>query len=52
MGFFLDSLTFGYVAIYAIFSVSFKQWLDTDPALIGLGITMALDLSGRFQFLV
>ena len=48
MGFFLDNLTFIYVAVYAIFSVSFKGWIDLDPALVGLGLTMALELSGRF----
>ena len=52
MGFFLDNLTFVYIVAYAVFAISFKGWLNLDPALVGLGITMALELSGPFQFMV
>ena len=52
MGFYLDNLTFVYIAAYAVFAFSFKGVLDLDPALVGLGITMAIELSGPFQFMV
>ena len=41
-----------YVVGYVTLAISFKRVVDIDPALVALGITMAVELSGVFQFMV
>ena len=52
MGFYLDILTFIYITGYVVLAVTMKGKIESDPALVALGLTMAIDMSGEFQFMV
>ena len=52
MGFYLDVLTCIYITGYVVLAITFKGRVDLDPALVALGLTMTIEMSGVFQFMV
>jgi ATP-binding cassette, subfamily C (CFTR/MRP), member 4 len=54
VGFRMDSLVFLFLAIVSFLSVVFNQqgWFNVDPAILGLSLSMLLQLAGLFQWCI
>lgn len=54
VGFRMDSLLFIFVAIVSFLSVLFheRKWFDVDPAILGLSLSVLLQLASLFQWCV
>ena len=54
VGFRMDSLMFLLMAMVSFLAVSFQNlgWFDVDPAILGLSISMLLQLAGVFQWCI
>jgi ATP-binding cassette subfamily C (CFTR/MRP) protein 4 len=53
-GFRMDSIMFALMSMVSFLSVLFQQegWLSIDPAILGLSISMLLQLAGLFQWCI
>jgi ATP-binding cassette, subfamily C (CFTR/MRP), member 4 len=54
VGFRMDSLVFLFLTIVSFLSVLFhqKRWFNVDPAILGLSLSMLLQLTGVFQWCI
>lgn len=54
VGFRMDSLVFLFLSIVSFLSVLFHRegWFDVDPAILGLSLSMLLQLAGLFQWCI
>ena len=54
VGFRMDSLMFFFLSLVCFLSVLFdrKKWFSVDPAILGLSISMLLQLAGIFQWCI
>jgi ATP-binding cassette subfamily C (CFTR/MRP) protein 4 len=54
VGFRMDSIMFLFLAIVSFLSVLFqtKGWFDVDPSILGLSLSMLLQLAGVFQWCI
>jgi ATP-binding cassette, subfamily C (CFTR/MRP), member 4 len=54
VGFRMDSIMFLLMAVVSFLSVLFQErgWFDVDPAILGLSISMLLQLAGVFQWCI
>ena len=50
LGFVLDMLIVVYMAVGALFAIFFKEWLNIEPALIAMSLTVSTELGGLLQF--
>ncbi|CAB9509666.1 Multiple drug resistance-associated protein-like transporter 1 [Seminavis robusta] len=54
VGFRMDAIMFLFLTLVAYLSVLFQQegWFDVDPAILGLSLSMLLQLAGLFQWCI
>ena len=48
----LDMLAFGYISFNLVFALALNFWLKLDSALVGMSISVTIELSGAFQYMV
>lgn len=48
----LNALSFVYIALNIAFSILLKFWLDLDPVLVGMSVTLTMEIGSLFAFIV
>ena len=48
----LNFLSYVYIAVNIAIAILLKFWLDLDPALVGMSVTLTLEIGSLFAFLV
>lgn len=48
----LNMLSFVYIAINVGSSILLKEWLELDPVLVGMSITLSIEVGNMFAFIV